>query len=98
MATLACPMAGSDRPCRWSMDTAQAFCSARGPDKKTASRHISHKSNADHRQLILKMRHFVRNWPEYEAGLRNRGTLMFWVIPQAMQLWLAQARSTVHRV
>jgi len=44
------------------------------------------------------MRHFVRNWPEYEAGLRNRGTLMFWVIPQAMQLWLAQARSTVHRV
>jgi hypothetical protein len=44
------------------------------------------------------MRCFVRNWPEYESGLRNRGSLRFWVIPQAVQLWLAQARSTVHRV
>jgi len=55
---------------------------------------MPNKFNADHRHHIPKMRHFVRNWPEYESGLRNRGSLTFWVTPQAMQLWPAQARST----
>lgn len=55
---------------------------------------MPNKFNADHRHHIPKMRHFVRNWPEYESGLRNRGNLTFWVTPQAMQLWPAQARST----
>ena len=55
---------------------------------------MPNKFNADHRHHIPKMRHFVRNWSEYESGLRNRGSLTFWVTPQAMQLWPAQARST----
>lgn len=55
---------------------------------------MPNKFNADHRHHIPKMRHFVRNWPEYESGLRNRGSQTFWVTPQAMQLWPAQARST----
>lgn len=58
----------------------------RGPVKKTASRRMPNKFNADHRHHIPKMLHFVRNWPEYESGLRNRGSLTFWVTPQAMQL------------
>ena len=40
------------------------------------------------------MKHRVRNSPEYEDGLRNRDSLTFWVTPQAMRLWPAQARST----
>lgn len=40
------------------------------------------------------MKHRVRNCPEYEDGLRNRGSPTFWGTPQAMRLWPAQARST----
>jgi hypothetical protein len=42
---------------------------------------MPNKFNADHRHHIPKMRHCVRNWPEYESGLRNRGSLTFWVTP-----------------
>jgi hypothetical protein len=35
--------------------------------------------NAKRRHHIPKMTHRVRNWPEYEDGLRNRGSLTFWV-------------------
>ena len=52
------------------------------------------KFNAKRRHHIPKMKLRVRNWPEYEDGLRNRGSLTFWVTPQAMHLWPAQARST----
>lgn len=55
---------------------------------------MPNKFNTDHCHDIPKTLHFVRNWPEYESGLRNRGSLTFWVTPQAMQPWPAQARST----
>ena len=52
------------------------------------------KFNAKRRHHIPKIKHRVRNWREYEDGLRNRGSLTFWGTPQAMRLWPAQARST----
>ena len=36
---------------------------------------MPHKHNDDGRHHIPKMAFKVRNWPEYEAGLRRRGSL-----------------------
>jgi len=59
---------------------------------------MPNKFNTKRRHHIPKMKHRVGNWPEYESGLRNRGSLTFWVTPQAMQLWPAQAGSPVIRI
>jgi len=40
------------------------------------------------------MKYSVRNWREYDAALRARGSLTMWVTPDAMALWAAQPRST----
>jgi hypothetical protein len=55
---------------------------------------MPNKFNAKRRHHISKMKYRVRNWPDYEDGLRNRGSLTFWVTPQAMWLWPAQAQHT----
>ncbi len=36
----------------------------------------------------------VTNWPEYEAGLRRRGSLTLWVTEDALSLWPAPKRTT----
>ncbi|MCP4300576.1 MAG: IS5 family transposase [Gammaproteobacteria bacterium] len=36
-----------------------------------------------------KQRYRVRNWPEYEAGLRNRGDLTLWFSEEAIAAWRA---------
>jgi hypothetical protein len=49
---------------------------------------MPHKHNADRRHHIPKMAHRVTNWPEYEAGLRSRGSLTLWITPEALaQRW-----------
>jgi hypothetical protein len=40
---------------------------------------MPHKHNADRRDHIPKMAFKVENWPEYEAGLRRRGSLTLWI-------------------
>ena len=55
---------------------------------------MPNKFNTKRRHHIPKMKHRVCNWPEYEGGLRNRGSLTFWITPQAMQLWPAPVRRT----
>ena len=37
------------------------------------------KFDAARRHRIPKARYGVRNWPDYEAGLRRRGDLTLWV-------------------
>ena len=32
----------------------------------------------------------VRNWPAYDAGLQQRGSLTVWCTPQAVQAWYYQ--------
>jgi hypothetical protein len=48
---------------------------------------MPHKHNADRRHHIPKMAFKVRNWPEYEAGLRRRGSLTLWIEDGALRQW-----------
>lgn len=52
------------------------------------------KHNATRRHHIGKMKFRVTNWPEYEAGLRRRGSLTLWLTPQALSSWRAAKRKT----
>jgi hypothetical protein len=52
------------------------------------------KHNAARRHRIGKMKFKVTNWPEYEAGLRRRGSLTAWITPEALSLWQAPKRMT----
>jgi len=40
---------------------------------------MSNKHDTDRRHYIQKMKFKVQNWPEYDAGLRQRGCLTLWV-------------------
>lgn len=55
---------------------------------------MPNKHNAKRRHHIAKMKYSVRNWREYDAALRARGSLTMWVTPDAMALCAAQPRST----
>ena len=48
---------------------------------------MPHKHNADRRHHIPKMTFKVQNWPEYEAGLRRRGSLTLWIEDTALKCW-----------
>src|SRR5580698_10666796 len=48
---------------------------------------MPHKRNADRRHHIPKMAFKVQNWPEYEAGLRRRGSLTLWIDDEALDHW-----------
>jgi len=48
---------------------------------------MPHKHNADRRHHIPKMSFKVQNWPEYEAGLRRRGSLTLWIEDAALGDW-----------
>src|SRR6202166_3489884 len=48
---------------------------------------MPHKHYADRRHHIPKMAFKVRNWPEYEAGLRRRGSLTLWIEDAALDHW-----------
>ncbi|WP_457663913.1 IS5 family transposase [Sinorhizobium medicae] len=52
------------------------------------------KHNAARRHRIGRMKFKVTNWPEYEAGLRRRGSLTLWLTPEALAMWLAPRRTT----
>lgn len=43
---------------------------------------------------IPRQRHRVTNWREYDASLRNRGSLTVWFSPEAIGGWKAQPRTT----
>ena len=52
------------------------------------------KHNAARRHRIPKRRYRVTNWPAYEAGLRHRADLTFWLDEAAFAGWQAPRRST----
>ncbi len=52
------------------------------------------KHNASRRHRIPQAHYRVTNWPAYEAGLRRRGDLTFWVEEAALAGWQAPRRST----
>src|SRR5450830_758144 len=55
---------------------------------------MPNKHNAKCRHHIPKMKFSVRNWAEYDAALRARGSLTMWVTPEAIDCWTAQPRTT----
>ena len=52
------------------------------------------KHNASRRHRIARAHYRVTNWPSYEAGLRRRGELTFWVDEAALAGWQAPRGST----
>ena len=52
------------------------------------------KHNAARRHRIPKARYRVQNWPAYEAGLRRRGDVTFWLNEAALAGWHAPRRTT----
>ena len=52
------------------------------------------KANAAHRHHIPKQRYRVTNWAEYDASLRQRGSLTVWFTEEAIAAWRAEPRTT----
>ena len=52
------------------------------------------KANAARRHRIPKQRHRVTNWAEYDAALRQRGSLTVWFTEAAVAAWRAEPRTT----
>jgi hypothetical protein len=52
------------------------------------------KLNQAGRHHIPRQRHKVTNWPSYEAGLRQRGSLTVWFSDEAIRAWAAEPRTT----
>src|SRR3954452_10763623 len=52
------------------------------------------KLNQDRRQHIPRQKRKVTNWREYDAGLRQRGSLTVWFTDEAVQAWQAEPRAT----
>jgi len=52
------------------------------------------KLNQNRRHHIPRQRHRVTNWPVYEAGLRQRGSLTVWFSDEAVAAWAAEPRTT----
>ena len=46
------------------------------------------------RPHVPRQRHRVTNWRDYDASLRNRGSLIIWFTPEAIAGWKAQPRTT----
>jgi Transposase DDE domain len=52
------------------------------------------KANAARRHCIPKQRHRVTDWAEYDAALRQRGSLTVWFSDEAIAAWRAEPRTT----
>src|SRR6476660_1965611 len=55
---------------------------------------VPFKLNQDRRHHIAKQKRKVTNWREYDAGLRQRGSLTVWFTDDAVQAWQAEPRTT----
>src|SRR5215218_7917727 len=52
------------------------------------------KANAHRRHHIPKQRRRITNWAEYDAALRQRGSLTVWFTREAIAAWHAEPRTT----
>jgi hypothetical protein len=55
---------------------------------------VPFKVNADRRHHIPRQQDRVTNWSEYDAGLRQRGSLTVWFSEEAIAAWRAEPRTT----
>lgn len=52
------------------------------------------KHNSSRRHHIGKQKFRLKRWPEYEAGLRQPGSITFWRSEEAIAAWHAVKRTT----
>src|ERR671916_1818871 len=52
------------------------------------------KLNQAGRHHIPRQKHKVTNWADYDAALRQRGSLTVWVSEDMIQAWRAEPRTT----
>src|SRR5215207_3553449 len=52
------------------------------------------KLNQAGRHHIPRQKHTVTNWGEYDASLRQRGSLTVWFTDEAIAAWTAEPRTT----
>src|SRR5436309_1409415 len=55
---------------------------------------VPFKLDQDRRHHIPRQRHKVANWREYDASLRQRGSLTVWFTDEAVAAWAAEPRTT----
>jgi len=55
---------------------------------------MPNKHNASRRHHIPTMKFRVKNWAEYDAELRRRGSLTLWITPEVLDGWRAARRTT----
>src|SRR5918911_3232754 len=55
---------------------------------------VPFKLNQDRRHPIPKQTHKVTNWRDYDAALRQRGSLTIWFSEEAIEAWRAAPRMT----
>src|SRR3954469_18725664 len=55
---------------------------------------VPFKANAARRHRIPRQRHRVTSWAEYDAALRQRGSLTVWFTEEAVAAWRAEPRTT----
>ena len=55
---------------------------------------MPYKANADRRHHIPRPKRRVTNWAEYDAALRQRGSLTVWFSEEAIAAWRAEPRTT----
>ncbi len=55
---------------------------------------VPFKLNQDRRHHIPEQKHKVTNWREYDASLRQRGSLTVWFTDEAIEAWAAAPRTT----
>src|ERR1017187_438468 len=63
-------------------------------ESRKAAPSMPNKHNASRRHHIPKMKFRVKNWAEYDAGLRRRGGLTLWLTPEVLDGWNAARRTT----
>ena len=56
--------------------------------------HLPFKLNQAGRHHIPRQKHKVTNWHEYDASLRQRGSLTVWFTAEAVEAWAAEPRTT----
>src|SRR4051812_42528160 len=62
---------------------------------------MPYRAKEARRQKFPKARYQVKNWPEYDQALQQRGSLTLWVTPEAIAAWQApltgrRGRSPLH--
>jgi hypothetical protein len=55
---------------------------------------MPYKVNHERRHRIPKARYRVKNWRDYDAALRQRGSLTIWFSDEAIAAWQAEPRTT----